>query len=54
MSTLVATPSPAPREEPADIDTAELFGDRSEIRIRHAGAIYRLRITRGGKLILTK
>ena len=39
---------------PADIDTADLLGDRAEIRIRHAGAIYRLRITRGGKLILTK
>lgn len=52
--TIVATAPPAPPAEPADIDTAELLGDRTEIRIRHAGAIYRLRITRGGKLILTK
>ena len=53
MSVLAAPPS-APPQESADIDTAELFADRTEIRIRHAGAIYRLRITRGGKLILTK
>jgi hemin uptake protein HemP len=39
---------------PADLDTRELFGRRSEIRISHDAAIYRLRITRAGKLILTK
>lgn len=40
--------------EPADLDTRELFAGRTEIRIAHDNAIYRLRITRAGKLILNK
>jgi len=37
------------------ISSAGLFaGGKREIMIDHAGAVYRLRITRGGKLILTK
>jgi hemin uptake protein HemP len=32
----------------------ELFGPSKEIGIRHDGALYRLRVTRAGKLILTK
>ena len=32
----------------------ELFGSTQEILIEHAGQEYRLRITRQGKLILTK
>jgi hemin uptake protein HemP len=37
------------------VDAAELFGDGgSEVRIVHRGQEYRLRITRQGKLILTK
>ena len=31
-----------------------LFGAHQQIRIAHDGAIYLLRITRSGKLILTK
>jgi len=34
--------------------SGELFGSASEIGIRHDGALYRLRITRQGKLILNK
>ena len=34
--------------------TEQLFGPRSEVEIEHRGAIYRLRITSLGKLILTK
>lgn len=45
---------PARSGEPVDLDTRELFAGRSEIRIAHADAIYRLRITRAGKLILNK
>lgn len=42
-------------ERPApDLETAALFAGRSELTIRHAGQLYRLRITRAGKLILTK
>lgn len=32
----------------------KLFGSRKEIRIEHFGEIYSLRMTRNGKLILTK
>ncbi len=34
--------------------TAVLFGGAREIEIEHNGEIYRLRITRQGKLILNK
>ena len=34
--------------------TAELFSGAREIEIEHNGEIYRLRITRQGKLILNK
>jgi hemin uptake protein HemP len=36
------------------IRTAILFGSRTEVLIDHRGEIYRLRITRQDKLILTK
>jgi hemin uptake protein HemP len=34
--------------------STELFSGRREICIEHAGQLYRLRITRSGKLILQK
>ena len=34
--------------------SAQLFAGRNEIVIEHGGAVYRLRITSLGKLILTK
>ena len=36
------------------LEANELFGDENEIGIIHKGAMYRLRVTRGGKLILNK
>ncbi|GAB3265131.1 hemin uptake protein HemP [Chitinimonas naiadis] len=36
------------------IDVATLMGKHAEISIRHRGETYRLRLTRNGKLILTK
>jgi hemin uptake protein HemP len=36
------------------VDSEELFRNSREIRIRHVGEVYRLRITRNGKLILNK
>jgi hemin uptake protein HemP len=36
------------------IQSAELFGPEQEIGIVHHGSMYRLRVTRGGKLILNK
>lgn len=34
--------------------STDLFSGRQEIEILHAGETYRLRMTRSGKLILTK
>ncbi|TQF76580.1 hemin uptake protein HemP [Elioraea sp. Yellowstone] len=36
------------------LSSRELLGTRQEVEIEHQGEIYRLRITRAGKLILTK
>jgi hemin uptake protein HemP len=36
------------------IDARTLFGSAREIGIEHEGALYRLKITRQGKLILNK
>ena len=36
------------------LESRALFGDRKEIGIEHDGAVYRLKITRQGKLILNK
>lgn len=48
-----------PMKEPArkperSIRIEELIPDGGELRILHAGEVYRLRITRQNKLILTK
>jgi hemin uptake protein HemP len=37
-----------------EFDSSDLFRGHQEIRIRHEGTSYRLRITRNGKLILNK
>jgi hemin uptake protein HemP len=36
------------------VESADLFRGRNEIMIRHDGLVYRLKITRQGKLILNK
>jgi hemin uptake protein HemP len=41
-------------QELGQIESAHLFGERSEIQICHEGELYRLRITKNGKLILNK
>jgi len=41
-------------EGPAWIDSRTLFGCRDEVVIRHGDQMYRLKITRYGKLILNK
>lgn len=45
-----------PRRPPDDtaLDSSRLFAGRKEVRIRHAGEVYLLRLTRNGKLILNK
>ncbi|MGH8796840.1 MAG: hemin uptake protein HemP [Caldimonas sp.] len=42
------------REEREPIRSEALFGGASEVRIAHRGALYCLRVTALGKLILTK
>jgi hemin uptake protein HemP len=44
----------APSRELKRVSTEDLIGPAREVLIRHAGCDYRLRITRQGKLILTK
>ncbi len=39
---------------PTWIDSRVLFGGKSEVLIRHGEQIYRLRITKQGKLLLNK
>ena len=46
---------PAPiAVRPRRYDAAELFDGNTEIEIVHQGSVYRLKITRQGKLILNK
>ncbi|MFP4353780.1 MAG: hemin uptake protein HemP [Phycisphaerae bacterium] len=40
--------------EDGRLDSAELFARRDEVLIHHQGEVYRLRLTRNGKLILNK
>ena len=55
MNALKDTLAPQPQRSPRQLKTTQLFeeGDRTLI-IVHAGMEYILRITRQGKLILTK
>jgi len=39
---------------PGPIRSDELFGRRNEVQILHEGEVYRLRLTKNGKLILNK
>jgi hemin uptake protein HemP len=45
-------PGRAPRRR--SLDAEVLFRDGPEVEIHHREEVYRLRLTRGGKLILTK
>ena len=52
---VTTTPSPPSRAaSTVRIDSAQLFGSAVEVQIDHHGAIYRLKQTALGKLILTK
>ena len=54
QDTRAAPGEASPRQPQGRYDTATLFGGRREILIQHGDQVYRLRITRQGKLILTK
>jgi hemin uptake protein HemP len=47
-------PATTPASAPNAVTSSELLGGRRELRIVHQGEQYTLRITRLGKLILTK
>ena len=49
----VSSPA-APAPEPRLWTSAAILGDGREALIEHVGAVYRLRLTLSGKLILTK
>ena len=49
-----STRLPPPPQELKRVSSEDLVGPAREVLIRHAGCDYRLRITRQGKLILTK
>jgi hemin uptake protein HemP len=53
MTATPASPPPTPPPAPA-LEAQQLFAGQREILITHAGALYRLRITRRNKLILQK
>ena len=46
--------APAPGDAADSLDAAELFRHRRQVSIRHQQETYYLRLTRNGKLILTK
>ncbi|QFY60932.1 hemin uptake protein HemP [Rhizobium grahamii] len=49
--------APVAGQAPAEVrvlESGEIFQGASEIMIRHEGAVYRMKITRQGKLILNK
>ncbi len=48
------THSDTPTGPALRIRSEDLFGARHEVHIEHRGEIYRLRLTRQDKLILTK
>jgi hemin uptake protein HemP len=52
--TAQTTAPPAPAMLPDRVDTRDLFRDRQVVLIKHAGELYQLRLTKNGKLILTK
>jgi hemin uptake protein HemP len=49
-----ASASAKPNAPTRRVSSSELLGQDRELEIEHAGAVYRLRLTSLGKLILTK
>lgn len=45
---------PAAAQEIRIVESTDIFRGQTEIVIRHEGVIYRMKITRQGKLILNK
>lgn len=45
---------PVPVRPSPEVKSETLFGGARELRIHHAGEVYRLQLTAAGKLLLTK
>ena len=45
---------PAPKQVAREISSSELLRGETELLIRHGDELYRLKLTRNGKLILQK
>ncbi|MGL6070685.1 hemin uptake protein HemP [Craterilacuibacter sp.] len=54
MNKTCPTPQTAPPGDTVILKSLQLFSSGREVRIDHAGEIYRLRLTSNNKLILTK
>lgn len=52
-ATQPAPPVPASHQIPT-VESSQILGGRTQIAINHGGELYSLRVTRNGKLILTK
>jgi hemin uptake protein HemP len=50
----VSTPLDTARPPPRNLTSFEILQGESEVTISHNGEVYRLRVTRNGKLILQK
>ncbi|KAA1182917.1 hemin uptake protein HemP [Rhizobium tropici] len=55
---MIAEKTPTPSVQPAlqvrIVESTDIFRGQTEIMIKHEGVIYRMKITRQGKLILNK
>jgi len=49
-----ACEAPAPQHPLRRLSSRDLVGNEGQVEIEHEGAVYRLRVTSLGKLILTK
>ncbi len=47
-------PEPVGKDAPESLDVAEILRGRRRINLLHGGEVYRLQVTRQGKLLLTK
>lgn len=54
MSRPASSPPDTRSTAPRVVSSRELLGERGQLQIEHQGERYLLRITRQGKLILTK
>lgn len=58
LNRMIAEKTPTPSVQPAlqvrIVESTDIFRGQTEIMIKHEGVIYRMKITRQGKLILNK